>query len=344
MCAERRHRRGFRVGLWMLRTLVVLGGAGVMVLLFAAGVLADDTCSPGNPDDCRNTAVVIGTIATLTAVLTISVAGLTEWSREWSPRRCEETIKGLDADIDQGLARARSLMAQRDKYWAQYQQVQDMAIAQNAALLDSQIEELALAVQDLYTRRGAVIQGCTGTNGFDPGRWGRGQPVITRGGGDHIMQIERPQHRPGPVPIDHLTRREGGEAPVDPEAVSRSVEELLKGKKLSEPWKSLVDSLKPKVHHIEFKPTPGGGVRINGTGQLAGMGAGGSVELGVSNGQLTAEVSDLPTMAMPFSGKIDQGLAGSVASFNRDLYERGLEVKSIKVGPDGKLQITTGPR
>jgi hypothetical protein len=307
-------------------------------------VLADNTCSPGNPGDCRNTAVVIGTIATITAVLTITVAGLSDWSKEWSARRCEETLKGLDADIDQGLARARSLMAQRDNYWQRNAETPNPFFAEKAALLDSQVEELALAVQDLFARRGAVLQGCSGTKNFEPGKWGRGQPVITRGGGGHIGEVEPPQHRSGPVPLDHLQRREGGSAPVDPEAVATSVDELLKGRKLGPPWKGIVDGLKPKVGTIEFKETPGGGVRVNGTGTLGGYSTGGSVQLGIRNGELTAEVSDLPNLAMPFTKQIDDGLERSVMSFNRDLYMKGLEVKSIKVGPDGKLQITTGPR
>jgi hypothetical protein len=255
-------------------------------------------------------------------------------------------MRGLDADIDQALARARSFMAQRDAFWERYRLDNQQFLAERASLLDSQVEELAMAVDDLYARREAVIEGCEGK--LEAGKWNRPKPAIARGGGaNKIMQVEEPRHRPGPVPLDHLTRPEGGSGPVDPEAIKESVDAILKAGKIPPEFKSIVDALNPGVGRIKFNATGGGGVRVDVVGQVGSgrftASAEGSVQLEVRGGQLPAK-ADYPGPMLPFTSRLDDGLDRAVTTFNRDLYMKGLEVKGITVAPDGQLQITTGPR
>jgi hypothetical protein len=316
--------------------------AGGFVVIFAGLALADHTCSPGNPDDCRNTAVVIGTAATLTAVLAISVGGLISWAKEWDPRRCAQTMRTLDSDLDTALAKSRTLLAQRTDYskmWLSANPLIQDQIRAKAAQVDSQLEEMVGAVDDLYTRRQAVIEGCGEKL---QGNWSRPKPAIGRDLEGHVWQVD------SPLGAGNLTRPGvGGSEAVDPKDAQSEVNGRIHSPGLPEGIQRVVDWADPRVSSMKFTPNPEGGVSVDVTAQLgsgkASVSENGSVHLGVTDGRLTAD-ANVPLKMMPFSGPLTNELNKAVDSFNRKLDEGGLKLNSISVGPDGRLHVSTGPK
>jgi hypothetical protein len=71
----------------LARMLVVLGAASAWLVVRADVAAADHTCTPGNEGDCSNTAAVIGTAATFSIVLAVTVSVVSHRSREWTPSR-----------------------------------------------------------------------------------------------------------------------------------------------------------------------------------------------------------------------------------------------------------------
>jgi hypothetical protein len=98
---------------------VVLVFACLGLLVFAGASWANDTCTPSNKGDCRNTAGVIGTAGTV-AVITAVVTSLLGNGKKPTAEGCAKAIQFLDAEIDAGLAAVSGVQAEHQTKTAQH--------------------------------------------------------------------------------------------------------------------------------------------------------------------------------------------------------------------------------
>jgi hypothetical protein len=359
---------------WVLRGLVIAAAATAMVGVLAGVALADDTCSPTNPGDCNNTAAIIGGIATITVVLTVAIATITQEAPGWTPFRCAQELDDLDYALDSALAKFRASVEGRNRLinWMAEHSSDPKAVdmAQGSLRLHNQyLDKFAEAIDDIYARRVAVFQGC---GSKVDGAWNRPKPSVTRGEDGTVSYVE-PQTAPHPPRegagrgVRIIKQPGGGSALMSPEGLGADIKDALTGR-IPPKYQGIVDKVKPQVDNVTFKPGADGSVDVSvgatvdvggGIGALASDFTGtdiatpsmrlpqsAGVNIGVSDGKITAKITDWPKAAGAAgmsAEKAAKDLQKTLDNFNKSLSGKGLQVTGVSI-QDGKLQVTTGPK